>query len=131
MVIDHREREVRLHLSVSKNDPQAKGTWRPWRCVCDEVADDAHRHCPFHAAVFHRQKLEEEFGDKVSCDDFPLFPDRLGYEIRPECVVLFLEAIALLIGEALFTAKGVRRFGKHTLRASGAVHLALMGIAVD
>ena len=75
--------------------------------------------------------LEREFGDRTGDDDFPLFPDRLGYELRPECVVLFIEAIATLIGETLFTAKGVRRFGKHSLRASGAVHLALMGISVE
>ena len=44
---------------------------------------------------------------------------------------MFIEAIAVLIGEALMTTKGVRRFGRHSFRATGVVHLALLGIAVD
>ena len=50
--------------------------------------------------------MEEELGDRTGDENFPLFPDRLGYELRPECVVFFIEAIATLIGEALFTGKG-------------------------
>ena len=47
VTFNHEDREVRLHLSVSKNDPQALGTWGPWRCVCiDGDPTDAFKICP-------------------------------------------------------------------------------------
>ena len=47
-------------------------------------------------------------------------------------MLAFIEAIAALLGEPLVNQKGVvRRFGKHTFRATGALYLAMMGIAVD
>ena len=55
----------------------------------------------------------------------------MGFEVKPEYILMFIEAMAAMIGEALMTPKGMRRFGKHSFRATGAVHLALMGIAVD
>ena len=53
-----------------------------------------------------------------------------GYELRPECVLFLIEAIAVLIGEALCTGKGVRRFGKQSWRSTGAVFLSCIGIEV-
>ena len=34
--IDEESKEVKILLSASKNDPQAKGAERPWKCICDE-----------------------------------------------------------------------------------------------
>ena len=51
MMFNHELSEVRLRLSMSKNDATAKGTERPWRCICEGVIADAHRACPYHAAV--------------------------------------------------------------------------------
>ena len=38
-------------------------------------------------------------------EDFPLFPDRLGREIKAEAVLGFIEAIAELMGESLHSAR--------------------------
>ena len=46
-------------------------------------------------------------------------------------VLEFIEAVATLMNEPLHTDKGIRRFGKHSFRATGAVYLALMGISVE
>ena len=126
------EREVRLFLSVSKNDPQAKGCSRPWRCTCSTPRPPrAYSRCPYHAAKHHIQELRRLFGDLVDDDDSPLFPDRLGREIKADAVLEFIEAVAELMGEPLYSARGIRRFGKHSFRATGAVFLALMGISVE
>ena len=67
----------------------------------------------------------------VEDEDFPLFPDKKGRELDAEMVLEFIEAVAVLMNEPLHTDKGIRRFGKHSFRATGAVFLALMGIAVE
>ena len=41
------------------------------------------------------------------------------------------EALAVLTGEALYSKAGQRRFGKHSWRATGAVHLSLVGLATS
>ena len=76
------DKEVRLHLSVSKNDPQARGTWRPWRCICSgDEGDSAHRRCPYHAAKHHHDYLVKNFKDCEHDADFPLFPTWAGLEV--------------------------------------------------
>ena len=46
-------------------------------------------------------------------------------------MVDFIEAIADLMGEPLRNKDGGRRFGKHSLRSTGAVHLSEMGLEVS
>ena len=41
-----------------------------------------------------------------------------------------IELVSALVGGPLLNKDGVRRFGKHSLRATGAVHLADMGLEV-
>ena len=67
----------------------------------------------------------------IDGDEFPLFPGKKGREIKAESVLGLIEAIALLMGEDLASARGVRRFGKHSFRATGAVFLASMGISIE
>ena len=135
MTFDHHSREVRLRLSVSKNDPEAKGCSRPWRCVCDDPsAPDNFRSCPYCAACHHKKYLDEVFRDgsrDLGCEDDPLFPDKEGNEMRPEKVLEFIEAVATECGEKLRNENGVRRFGKHSFRSTGAVWLSEMGLAME
>ena len=74
--------EAKLRLSMSQNGPTAKGTERPWRCICTEVNDDPFRSCPYHAAVQHLFILKEPFLDQYQQAGFPLFPDSLGNELK-------------------------------------------------
>ena len=98
----------------------------------DEDDPIAHRRCPYHAANHHHSYLSEVFLDALrEDDDFPLFPDMGGREVNPDVILEFVEAVATLMDEPLYTDKGVRRFGKHSFRATGAVYLALMGISVE
>ena len=52
-------------------------------------------------------------------------------ELSADGVVNFIDAVAALVGEQLYTDKVARQFGKHSFRATGAVYLALMGIAIE
>ena len=133
MTFNDADLEVRLYLSVSKNDPTAKGTTRPWMCICvDEGSSTSHRRCPYHASKHHHAYLMEAFRDALRDDDeFPLFPDAMGRELDADMVLEFIEAVATLMNEPLYTDKGVRRFGKHSFRATGAVYLALVGTSVE
>ena len=72
IMLINKDMEVRLRLSLSKNDPAAKGTERPWRCVCEEANGTfAHRFCPYHAAVHHLKFLKKRFPDLIDDPDFP------------------------------------------------------------
>ena len=115
---------------MSNNDPTAKGTERPWRCICTDITDESFRSCPYHAAVLHLIHLKNHFPEQYQQAGFPWFPDALGNELKGEKVVEFIEFIAALVGGPLFNKEGVRRFGKHSLRATGAVHLSEMGLEV-
>ena len=93
MTFNDEELEVRLNLPVSKNDPEAKGASRPWRCICAGAPTRrAHRRCPYHAATNHREYLLRIYGDAMrDDDDFPLFPDRGGQELDPDRALEFIE----------------------------------------
>ena len=90
--------EVKLRLSMSKNDPMAKGCERSWKCICDDITAHSHRSCPYHAALQHKIYLRQIWGDGLN-DDFPLFPDGSGEEQMGDRVVDLVEAIADLCGE--------------------------------
>ena len=132
VMLINKDMEVRLRLSMSKNDPTAKGTERPWRCVCaDSNHTFAHRTCPYHAADHHIKFLKKRFPDMWKDDDFPLFPDQAGNELVGDNVVDFIELIAALLGLPILDKHGNKKFGKHSFRATGAVHLAEMGLEIS
>ena len=56
-------------------------------------------------------------------EDMPLFPDSEGREVTAEAMVALVDALAEWSGEALTNAEGVRRFGRHSWRSTGAVWL--------
>ena len=97
---------------------------------CESVVANAHRTCPYHAAVQHKAYLMEIFRDGANDEDFPLFPDREGRELKADNVVDFIELVALMCGEPITTKGGLKRFGKHSFRATGAVWLTAMGVEI-
>ena len=132
ILVVNKDMEVRLRLSMSKNDPSAKGTERPWRCVCSEPDSPfAHRGCPYHAAVHHLAYLKAKFPKLIGDADFPLFPDQAGEELLGDNVLDFIELLAAMLGLPLMDKNGVKKFGKHSFRSTGAVHLAEMGLEVS
>ena len=90
-----------------------------------------HHRCPYHAALQHLTFLKRHFPSRYREAGCPLFPDHYGDELQGERVVDFLEAIADLMGEPLRNKDGGRRFGKHSLRSTGAVHLSEMGLDIS
>ena len=58
----------------------------------------------------------------------PSFPDSDGNTIEGEDMARQVEAIAAALGERLFLDSGVRRFGKHSWRATRAVYHAECGV---
>ena len=104
--LDSTTKSITMHLSVSKNDPEAKGCDRTWNCTCEpEIKLPPERHCPYHAAEQHKKYLDQVFRDAlrgIGEDDFPLFPSGDGSILDPAKVVEFIEAIAQTLGEYIY-----------------------------
>ena len=64
---------------------------------------------------------------KVDLGELPLFPSLAGCFVEKRHVVSSIEAVAKLVGEPLEDSRGVRRFGGHSLRVTGARTLAELG----
>ena len=129
LMINTQSLEVKMRLSMSKNDPMAKGCERAWRCTCDSAHRRAHASCPYHAARHHLDMLKRIWKDGAT-GDFPLFPDAEGHELNEDRMVEFVEAIAQLCGEPVRNRTGQRRYGRHSFRSTGAVWLTSMGIEI-
>ena len=129
MTLDRKGRTVTLKLSVSKNDPRAIGCTRSWGCVCDDIASP--RSCPYHAAEALDDYIVETFPDAILDPAFPLFPDASGNEVSAFLMICLIEELAQRLGEELRNKAGKSRYGKHTWRATGAVHLGGCGLDVN
>ena len=123
---------VSLDLPVSKTDPTAVGCTRVWGCTCQdfEIAND----CVYHAAVAHVAAVHAVLG--IASDDplaqaLPLFPDSSGETVSKASVVMTIEHLASLLEEPLHDAQGLRRFGGHSMRVTGAQWLGLLGFGVE
>ena len=120
---------VTMRLPASKRDPHALGVERTWGCICS-APKAPQRECPFHAAKHQHELLNSIFGEMAVDDDLPFFPGAGGRTLSGEDMLRLIEEIATRLNEVLFLDSGVRRFGKHSWRATGAVFLALIGIEV-
>jgi len=125
--LDKERKLVHIFLPASKTDPAALTTTRSWGCVCN---DDKSLPCPYHAMVDQFELLKERFGDAHGKlpEQLPAFPQFSGEAVAKEWVVVCLEALAALLGFFLVAPDGKRAFGGHTLRVSGARHLAYRGL---
>ena len=126
-------------LPVSKTDYTARGCSRTWGCICPRP-DRPTRICPYHVAVEHVAAVKtwlqrdkdkhQEFmtshwdGEEAFDDeDIPLFPDANGKVVTAEAMVGLVDELARRSGEDIVNAEGIRRFGKHSWRSTGAVWL--------
>jgi hypothetical protein len=128
LVINREELTVSWSLPASKTDVKALGKVRSWGCVCAGVKTLP---CPAHAVLEQLSLLADTFGPaKVEQGELPLFPSRAGCFVEKRHVVASIEAVAKLVGEPLEDSRGVRRFGGHSLRVTGARTLAELGIEI-
>ena len=123
---DHSDKEISWNLPGSKTDPSALGTTRTWGCLC-ELKDFA---CPYHLAAEHMQWLQDH--PTLSADgDSPLFPTEGGSHSPKNKVVDTFERLASLMDLPLTSPDGLRLFGGHTARVTGAQTFALAGLEVN
>ena len=121
-------RRVSARLPGSKTDPTATGCTRSGGCVCEEGRAGP---CPYCAVVEQTAYNRATWGVAAELPgDFPLCPAADGGTPSKHCFVATVEAMAALLDVPLFDAAGLRRFGGHVWRISGARHLAKLGIAL-
>ena len=127
--LDHVSREITWHLASSKTDPSAMGTKRTWGCLCDARTLP----CPYHLAKAAVQAAMDRAGDGDTSAQLrsPLFPTRGGTVPSKAKMVLTLEHFATQCGEPLVNSAGLRVFGGHSMRVTGAQTLAAQGIEVS
>ena len=110
-------------LTLFKVDPTGRGATRSWGCTCAKSSSSA---CPFcwlrPVVQWHR--------DRGSSPGEPFFQDVHGKRLIKAMVVALIEFIAHEQGEYLQDGEGRNRFGGHTLRVTGAQHLAMIGLAL-
>ena len=123
---DHCDKEISWNLPGSKTDPLALGTARTWGCLC-ELKDFA---CPYHLAAEHFQWLRSH-STLSSQGDAPLFPTVCGSHPPKTKVVDTFERLALLTNLPLTSPDGLRLFGGHTARVTGAQTFALAGLEIN
>jgi len=123
---DHADMEISWNLPGSKTDPVALGTSRTWGCLC-ELRDFA---CPYHLAVEHSQWLLDH-PTLCSDGDAPLFPTACGNHPPKTKVVDTFERLASLCNQPLTSLDGIRLFGGHSARVTGAQTFALAGLEVN
>ena len=64
-------------------------------------------------------------------EDSPLFPDAEGNMVSATAMIALVDELAVRSGESVTNADGLRRFGRHSWRSTGAVWLTgTMGIEV-
>jgi hypothetical protein len=130
--LDHDSLELTWHLPSSKSDHLALGTRRTWGCLCGVAGFG----CPYHLAVEHKAWLmassfvTEEM-TLPDCMSTPLFPATGGGIASKAAVVLTFEAIGTLLGQPLVGDTGIRLFGGHTPRVTGAQALAAAGVEIN
>jgi hypothetical protein len=118
-------KELTWNLPGSKSDHRALGVKRTWPCICGHKVVP----CPYHLAKAHMEWLE---ASPHSTDpDAPLFPNVKGAMPSKATVVTLFEAIGTLLQQALWSDEGIRLFGGHSARVTGAQMFAAIGIDVN
>ena len=119
--------EILWRLPASKTDCQAVSVSRTWKCLCQGQPNYP---CPAHEAVRHLTLLKSKFANSVGelPRDLPVFPTVSGRVATKEKVVATFECVGKSFGCPLVDSLGRRAFGGHSLRVSGAKHLAALGV---
>jgi hypothetical protein len=118
-------REVTWHLPNSKSDHMALGVHRTLPCFCGLQ----HVACPYHIALSHLQWLQTSGHSRDA--DAPLFPTITGTVPNKQTAVQTFEQIGLMCGQQLVSEHGLRLFGGHSPRVSGARLYAGAGLDIN
>lgn len=126
------DRVISLHLTVQKNDPLARGSWRSLSCSCE----DSPLCCPFHVGrrLFDDQveRLHLVDMDDARLIQFPLVGRRSepSWFVEKQAVIAEVQRhVEIIINEVcpgLDLLK--KRVTGHTFRRSGAKELARKGV---
>ena len=114
---------------MSKTDPQALGTTCAWGCIFGTPALP----CPYHLARVHFDNMMD-FADThgtrlgVIPEDMPLFCTLEGGVPRKPAMIATFEELGKLCGQPTLSREGLRLFGGHTARVTGAQALAAAGV---
>ena len=122
---DDEAHELTWNLPGSKSDHKALGVKRTWPCICGHKVVP----CPYHMAKAHMVWLEAS--PHSTEPDAPLFPNVKGAMPSKATVVTLFEAIGTLLHQALWSDEGIRLFGGHSARVTGAQMFAAIGIDVN
>ncbi len=123
---NHEAMELTWTLPTGESDHLALGTNRTWGCLCDvpELC------CPFHLALEHLSWFTASPYMSPSVVS-PLFPAAGGGAPSKFAVVATFEALGSMLGQPLFSATGIRLFGGHSPRVTGAQALAAAGVEIN
>ena len=117
--------EIAWLLPSSKSDHLALGVTRSWPCLCGIPTVP----CPYHLALEHIEWLRSsDFSDDP---DAPLFPTVNGTVAGKSAVVTTFERLGEMCLQPLVSDTGLRLFGGHTTRVTGAVLWAVHGIEIN
>ena len=86
--------------------------------------------CPYHLATEHFQWLQRRMPLRAG-GDAPLFPTECGSHPPKTKVVETYERLASMMDQPLTSSDGLRLFGGHTARVTGAQTFALAGLEVN
>jgi hypothetical protein len=123
---NHEAREITWLLPSGKSDHLALGTRRSWGCLCELPGFG----CPYHIAHEHWLWLVASPFMTPQVDS-PLFPAIGGGAASKAAVVLTFEALGALTGQPLLSEIGMRLFGGHSPRVTGAQLLAAAGVEIS
>jgi hypothetical protein len=122
----HNAMEITWLLPASKTDHLALGTRRTWGCLCDVPG----LCCPYHVALGHWTWLQTTSFMKPGIDGL-LFPAAGGGAPSKAAVVSTFEALGAMLGQPLVSETGIRTFGGHSARVTGAQALAAVGVEIN
>ena len=123
--LDDEALELAWKLPATKTDHLALGVTRSLPCLCGITS----LCCPYHLAVDHVKWLtgSVHFVGPTT----PLFPTVDGRVSEKACVVETFEALGVLAGQPLHDDTGMRLFGGHTARITGAQTWTAHGVEVN
>ena len=116
--------ELTWSLPSSKTDPLAPDTKRAWGCLCGLEGF----FCPYHLA---REHLDWLRSTSSATPASPLCPTDAGGFASTASVADTFEALGSTMGQPTVNDTGLRLFGGHTSRGTGAQVLTAMGAEIN
>ena len=122
------ETSIKWHLPASKSDQLAVGVARVHRCQCKGQASPS---CPVHAIWDQLLVLQQLFPSRwqagIADEDLPLFPTAEGQVCSKMAMSDTIRHAATQLGVTLASPDGSERVTGHSLRATGAQGLTMLG----